>query len=54
VQGKTVTLIGTPDHLRNARTAIEMLINGVPHETVYSFLEKKRRAEKENILDYYY
>jgi ribosomal RNA assembly protein len=54
VQGKTVTMIGTPEHLKNARTAIEMLINGVPHETVYSFLEKKRREEKENILDYYY
>jgi ribosomal RNA assembly protein len=54
VQGKTVAMIGLPDQLKNARTAIDMLINGVPHEAVFSFLEKKRREEKENILDYYY
>jgi len=54
VQGKTVAMIGQPEQLKNARTAIDMLINGVPHEAVFSFLEKKRREEKENILDYYY
>ncbi|TAJ45506.1 KH domain-containing protein [Methanofollis fontis] len=54
VAGKTVAIIASPDHLKNARTAIEMLINGVPHEAVFSFLEKKRREERENILDYYY
>lgn len=54
VQGKTVAMIGLPDQIKNARAAIDMLINGVPHEAVFSFLEKKRREEKENILDYYY
>jgi len=54
VQGKTVAMTGLPDQHKNARTAIYMLINGVPHEAVFSFLEKKRREEKENILDYYY
>jgi ribosomal RNA assembly protein len=54
VQGKTVALIGMPEKLRTARTAIEMLINGAQHETVFSFLEKKRREEREDMLGYYY
>ncbi|MDD3622218.1 MAG: KH domain-containing protein [Methanofollis sp.] len=54
VQGKTVTLIGMPEKLRTARAAIEMLINGAQHETVFSFLEKKRREEREDMLGYYY
>ncbi len=54
VLGKTVAMIGSPDQIKLARTAIEMLINGVPHETVFSFLERKRREGKQDMLNYYY
>lgn len=47
VYGKTICLIGEPLRLRTAHEAIEMLIRGAPHSSVYSFLERKRRAEEE-------
>ena len=34
-----------------ARTAIDMLIQGVPHEAVFSFLEKKKRELKQDIIN---
>ncbi len=54
VFGKTIALIGLPEHIKIARTAIDMLIQGVPHETVFSFLEKKKRELKQDIISYYY
>ncbi len=44
VYGKTVSLIGYPEQLKEAREAIEMLLRGTPHSTVYAFLERKRPA----------
>ena len=41
VYGKTVSVIGFPEQTIIIRTAVDMLINGVNHGTVYSFLEKK-------------
>jgi ribosomal RNA assembly protein len=43
VYGKTVALLGYPEQIRVARTAIEMLLDGAPHGNVYSFLEKKHQ-----------
>jgi ribosomal RNA assembly protein len=49
VYGKTVSLLGYPEQIRIARSAIEMLLDGAPHGSVYSFLEKKHQemAKKE-------
>jgi ribosomal RNA assembly protein len=47
VYGKTISLIGDPLRLRTAHEAIEMLIRGAPHSSVYNFLERKRRSEEE-------
>ncbi len=43
VYGKTVALLGDPEQIKIARTAIEMLLDGAPHGNVYSFLEKKHQ-----------
>ena len=43
VYGKTVALLGHPEQIRIARTAIEMLLEGAPHGNVYSFLERKHQ-----------
>jgi len=43
VYGKTVAVIGNPDQIRIARTAIEMLMDGAPHGAVYGYLEKKNQ-----------
>ena len=47
VYGKTVGLLGRADKVRVASEAIEMLIRGAPHSSVYRFLERKRKAEEE-------
>lgn len=54
VFGKTVGLIGLPDQIKVARNAIDMLLQGLPHDVVYAFLERKRREAKQNVIDYYY
>ncbi len=53
VYGKTVAIIGFPEKNEIARKAVEMLIQGVPHENVYSFLDRKRKEAKQNMLEYY-
>ena len=54
VFGKTVALIGYPEALKTARTAIDMLIQGVPHENVFAFLDKKKKEAKQDLISYYY
>ncbi|HIH03135.1 MAG TPA: RNA-processing protein [Methanoregulaceae archaeon] len=54
IQGKTVAIIGLPDQVKDARTAIEMLLRGVPHESVFTFLDRKRKEAKADMLSYYY
>ncbi|MGQ9719738.1 MAG: KH domain-containing protein [Candidatus Jordarchaeum sp.] len=46
VYGHTVAIIGDADQSRMAKEAIIMLIEGLPHSTVYGFLQKRRRALK--------
>jgi len=42
VYGKTVSIIGPLDKLDLARQAVEMLLNGAKHSTVYRFLEREK------------
>lgn len=46
VYGKTVSLIGEMDNIMVAKEAIEMLLNGSRHKSVYSFLEHKKETLK--------
>ncbi len=46
VFGKTVAIIGHSENVAIARKAIESLISGSPHSTVYKWLEKKRKEIK--------
>ncbi|RLF47092.1 MAG: RNA-processing protein [Thermoplasmata archaeon] len=46
VYGHTVGIIGRIDELQMAKQAIEMLLEGANHHTVYRFLEKERRRRK--------
>ncbi|WOF17186.1 RNA-processing protein [Methanoplanus sp. FWC-SCC4] len=54
VYGKTVAIIGEIDQVKNAAKAIEMIIEGLPHESVFSYLDKKKKEAKTNMLEYYY
>jgi len=46
VFGKTIGIIGLPEHAANARYAIESLLRGSTHANVYKWLEGRRRELK--------
>jgi ribosomal RNA assembly protein len=54
VFGKTIAVIGYPEQLKTARAAIDMLIEGVPHENVFAFLDRKKKEAKQDMISYYY
>ncbi len=51
VYGHTVGIIGTVEQVQIAREAIEMLVKGSMHGTVYRFLQRKRRELKKRKLE---
>lgn len=51
VYGHTVGIIGTFEQANIARTAVQMLIDGCQHHSVYSYLAKKRREMKKQKLE---
>ncbi len=46
VYGKTIAIIGEIEDVMNARRAVESLLQGATHASVYHVLEKKRRERK--------
>ena len=46
VYGKTVAILGALEWLSSARRAIEALLSGSPHSSVYHWLEKRRKELK--------
>lgn len=46
VYGKTVSFIGDIENVMVAKEAVEMILNGSRHKSVYSFLETKQNDRK--------
>ena len=51
VYGHTVGIIGTFEQANIGRTAVQMLIDGCQHHSVYKYLAKKRHEIKKQELD---
>lgn len=51
VYGHTVGMIGTFEEVDAARNAVQMIIQGSQHHSVYSYLQKKRRELKKQSLE---
>lgn len=51
VYGHTIGIIGTIEQVQIAREAVEMLVKGSMHGTVYRFLHRKRRELKKRKLE---
>jgi len=49
VYGKTVGIIGNLENLPNGQRAVEMLLEGSPHSSVYRWLEKRRSRMKNTL-----
>jgi ribosomal RNA assembly protein len=50
VYGHTIGFIGTFEQVDVARNAVQMLIDGSQHHTVYKFLQRKRSEFKKQML----
>jgi ribosomal RNA assembly protein len=51
VYGNTVAIIGDEWGSDVAKRAVDMILSGSEHRSVYNFLEKMRRAKKLSQLD---
>jgi len=51
VYGKTIAIIGLTDNVGAAKRAIDALLTGAPHSTVFRLLEKLRRDMKRKDLE---
>jgi len=51
VYGHTVAVVGGVEEAQAAREAIDMIVNGRMHSTVYRFLHRKRRELKKKSLE---
>ncbi len=51
IYGHTVGFIGTFEQVDTARNAVQMIIQGSQHHSVYSYLQKKRRELKKEQLE---
>ncbi|WP_276279860.1 KH domain-containing protein [Halorussus caseinilyticus] len=53
IYGTTLGVIGTPKRVDVVRSAAEMILDGAPHGSVYSFLERKRNEMKRQGMEFH-
>jgi len=51
IYGGTVSILGDFNAVEVSKTAVDMILNGSEHSTVYKYLERKRREAKLATLD---
>jgi len=54
IYGKTVGIIGLPEPVHTARKAVEMLVEGAEHGSVFSFLDRRKKEAKQDLISSYY
>ena len=54
IYGHTVGIIGDSENLEIARNAVDMILTGSRHASIYSYLERMRREMKKHKLDSMY
>ena len=53
VYGSTLAMIGQPEQVDTVREAAEMILDGAPHGSVYSFLERRHNEMKHKGMEYH-
>ncbi|PSQ17102.1 RNA-processing protein [Halobacteriales archaeon QS_8_69_26] len=53
IYGSTLGAIGTPQQVKVVREAAEMILDGAPHGSAYSFLERKHNELKHEGMEYH-
>lgn len=54
IYGHTVAIIGDYVSIDISRTAVDMVLSGSKHASVYGYLERKRREAKTSVIEYIY
>jgi ribosomal RNA assembly protein len=49
IYGTTVGIIGSPEEVAAVRRAVEMILDGAPHGSVYAYLERKHNELTEGL-----
>ena len=49
VYGKTIAIIGFCDNVSVCKRAVESLLSGSPHASIYKWLEKNRKAARQGM-----
>jgi arCOG04150 universal archaeal KH domain protein len=53
IYGSTLGIIGEPEQVDTVREAAEMILDGAPHGSVYSFLERRHNEMKHKGMEYH-
>ncbi len=53
IYGSTLGVIGQPEQVDTVREAAEMILDGAPHGSVYSFLERRHNEMKQKGMEYH-
>ena len=53
IYGSTLGVIGQPEQVDTVREAAEMILDGAPHGSVYSFLERRHNEMKHKGMEYH-
>jgi len=53
IYGSTLSIIGEPEQVDTVREAAEMILDGAPHGSVYSFLERRHNEMKQKGMEYH-
>ncbi|WP_336001566.1 KH domain-containing protein [Halorientalis halophila] len=53
IYGSTLSIIGQPEQVDTVREAAEMILDGAPHGSVYSFLERRHNEMKREGMEYH-
>jgi ribosomal RNA assembly protein len=53
IYGSTLSIIGQPEQVDTVREATEMILEGAPHGSVYSFLERRHNEMKREGMEYH-
>ncbi len=51
IQGNSVSILGDLEGVDTAKRAVDLLLSGSEHSTVYGFLERKRKQARMTMLD---
>lgn len=54
IYGSTLGIIGSYNQVKLVRSAVEMIIDGAHHGSVYGFLERKRQEANESKFDQFF